>query len=204
MLNDMTISLIKKGDFHQINLEKHNTQPLDICVNLNWNRHNARTGFISSLFGINKAPDLDLGCMYETTNGVKGVIQALGNSFGAKDAFPFIWLDKDDRTGAASDGENITVYRPEMIKRIVFFAFIYEGAKDFQSFGGRMSFDISNGEKVFLELNNPDRNSTFCAAATIVNRGSNVKITKEERYFKNHISADKYYKFGFNWKFGSK
>ena len=103
----MTISLRKQGDFHQIDLQKH-PQQLDIRVNLNWNQRHKNTGFISSLFGINKASDLDLGCMYETVSGLKGVIQPLGNSFGSQNAFPFILLDKDDRTGAAKDGENVT------------------------------------------------------------------------------------------------
>ncbi|MDJ0572366.1 MAG: hypothetical protein QNJ53_25440 [Pleurocapsa sp. MO_192.B19] len=142
--------------------------------------------------------------MYETVGGLKGVIQPLGKNFGSKDAFPYIWLDKDDRTGAAQDGENMTVYRPEIIKRIMFFAMIYEGAKDFQSVGGRMSFNVSNGERVFLELNTPCANRSFCAAATITNHGSTVKITKEEKYFTNHQAADRHYRFGFNWVFGSK
>ena len=200
----MAVSLIKKGDFHKIDLNKNHAQKLEIKVNLNWNQNLKNTGFISSLFGINKAPDLDIGCMYETTNGLKGVIQPLGNSFGSKDAFPYIWLDKDDRTGAAQDGENMTVYRPEMIKRIIFFALIYEGAKDFKSVGGKMSFKVSNGERVFLELNNPDRDRSFCVAASIICNGSTVKITKEEKYFANHTSADNHYRFGFNWRYGSK
>ena len=98
----------------------------------------------------------------------------------------------------------LTVYHPEIIKRIVFFAFIYEGAKDFSSVAGRMSFKVSNGERIFLALNNPEPNLSFCTAASIINRGSTVKITKEEKYFPNHQAADNYYKFGFNWRYGTK
>ena len=152
----------------------------------------------------NDAPDLDLGCMYETVNGDKGVIQPLGGNFGGKNTAPYIFLDKDDRTGAAQDGENMTIYRPEIIKRVMFFALIYQGAKDFQSVDGRMTFQISNGERVNIKLNNPDRNRPFCAAAMISNLGSEVKIIKEEKYFQGHKPADDYYRFGFQWIAGSK
>lgn len=41
--------------------------------------------------------DLDLGCLYELADGSKGIVQALGNSFGALNTHPFIQLDGDDR-----------------------------------------------------------------------------------------------------------
>ena len=53
--------------------------------------------------------DLDLGCLWELTTGHKGVVQALGNAFGDLDGPPFVKLDKDDRSGAATDGENLLV-----------------------------------------------------------------------------------------------
>jgi tellurite resistance protein TerA len=201
----MPITLEKKGDSHKIDLNKNNAaQQLTIKVNLNWSQKtNQNAGFFSKLIG-SDAPDLDLGCMYETVNGEKGVIQPLGGNFGSKNKFPYIFLDKDDRTGDAQDGENMTIYRPEMIKRVMFFALIYQGAKDFQSVDGRMTFQISNGEQVHIKLNNPDRNCPFCAAAMISNIGSDAKIIKEEKYFQGHQPADQYYKFGFQWRPGSK
>ena len=177
---------------------------LIVQINLNWiQKSDQNTGFFSKLMG-NDTPDLDLGCMYETIDGEKGVIQPLGGNFGSKNVSPYILLDKDDRTGAAKDGENMTIYRPEKIKRAMFFALIYQGAKDFQSVNGEMTFQINNGEQVYIKLNNPDRNCPFCAAAMISNIGSEVKIIKEEKYFQGHQFADKYYKFGFQWQAGSK
>ena len=201
----MPITLEKKGDSHKIDLSKNSaSQQLTVKVNLNWNQNpNQNAGFFAKLMG-NDAPDLDLGCMYETVDGKKGVIQPLGGNFGAKNAAPYIFLDKDDRTGASQDGENMTIYRPEMIKRVMFFALIYQGAKDFQSVAGQMTFQISNGEQIHIKLNNPDRDRPFCAAAMISNLGSQVKIIKEERYFQGHQAADNYYKFGFQWQAGSK
>ena len=201
----MPITLEKKGDSHRIDLTKNSSsQELTVKVNLNWNQQlDQNAGFFAKLMG-NEAPDLDLGCMYETVNGDKGVIQPLGGNFGAKNTAPYIFLDKDDRTGAAQNGENMTIYHPETIKRVMFFALIYQGAKDFQSVDGRMTFQISNGERVYLKLNNPDRDRPFCAAAMISNLGSEVNIIKEERYFRGHQFADDYYKFGFQWMAGSK
>lgn len=201
----MPITLEKKGDSHKIDLSKNSTsKALTVKVNLNWNQQqNQNAGFFAKLLG-NDSPDLDLGCMYETVNGDKGVIQPLGGNFGAKNNAPYIFLDKDDRTGAVQDGENMTIYRPETIKRVMFFALIYQGANDFQSVDGRMTFQISNGERVNLKLNNPDRDCPFCAAAMISNLGSQVNIIKEERYFEGHKLADEYYNFGFQWVAGSK
>ncbi|MEH2376779.1 tellurium resistance protein TerA [Nostoc sp.] len=202
----MAITLQKSGDSHKIDLSKAGkSKPLTVHINLNWNQlSNQNAGFFSKLLGGNNAPDLDLGCMYEAVNGEKGVIQPLGGNFGSKNSPPYIFLDKDDRTGAASDGENMFIYRPDTIKRVMFFALIYRGIPDFKSVGGRMLFKISNGEEIYLELNNPDTNRPFCAAAMVNNLGSEVTILKEEKYFSGHEEADKHYHFGFNWVAGSK
>ncbi|MBD2607078.1 tellurium resistance protein TerA [Scytonema hofmannii FACHB-248] len=202
----MAITLQKSGDSHKIDLSKAgNSKQVTVHVNLNWNQQsNQNAGLFAKLLKANSAPDLDLGCMYETVNGTKGVIQPLGGNFGAKDSSPYIFLDKDDRTGAASDGENMFIYRPDTIKRVMFFALIYQGAPDFGSVGGRMLFKVSNGEEIYLELNNPDKNRPLCAAAMVSNLADQITILKEEKYFSGHKEVDDYYRFGFNWVAGSK
>lgn len=202
----MAIKLEKQGDSHSIDLTKsNNSQPLIVHVNLDWEElENKSSGLLRVLFSSpNQAADLDLGCMYEMQNGAKGVIQPLGGNFGSKTSSPYIFLDQDDRTGATA-GENMYIFRPDLIKRVMFFAFIYEGAPDFKSVQGRMLFKVNNGEEVYLELNNPDSNRSFCAAALIKNVNSQVVIVKEEKYFTGHKEADKYYQFGFNWTSGRK
>lgn len=202
----MAIKLEKSGDSHKINLEKSQSiESLRVHVNLDWEELKKKEGgFLQQLFGSKSSPDLDLGCMYEMTNGQKGVIQPLGGNFGSKIASPYIFLDKDDRTGSSTDGENMYLFRPDLIKRVMFFSFIYEGADDFQSVRGRMFFKISNGEEVYLELNNPDGNRSFCAAALIENINSQITIVKEEKYFSDHQGADAHYGFNFRWQYGSK
>jgi len=196
------ITLDKKGDKRTVSLAKgRGDEP--IHVNLNWNQQGGtrRRGLFSS--GAS-APDLDLGCLWELKNGDKGVIQPLGNRFGAKNAPPFIYLDKDDRTGAASDGENLWIMRPTEIRRVMIFALIYEGANDFTSVGGRLRMRDGSGSETEILLDNPDANRTFCAVAMIEECGGDVVITKEEQYFRGHADADNYYKFGFRWTAGRK
>src|SRR5438128_1255594 len=46
--------------------------------------------------------DLDLACMYELTDGTKGVVQPLGEFFGNINEPPYIHLSGDDRFGSGS------------------------------------------------------------------------------------------------------
>ncbi|SHG59402.1 tellurium resistance protein TerA [Pedobacter caeni] len=198
----MAINLQKGGDKHSIDLQK-SSGSLSIHANLNWLQEAPEKGFFA-MFKKNTQADLDLGCMYEMLDGSIGVIQPLGNSFGSKSQSPFIYLDKDDRSGAANDGENMFVFKPELVKRIMFFAMIYEGATDFISVKSSMFFKISNGEEVTLTLDNAGTNKMFCSAALITNNNGKLEIQKETRYFDGHEEADKFYGFGFRWQAGSK
>lgn len=196
------ITLEKKGDKQALTLQKGDGQQ-PIHINLNWD--NPNTSWTTRLFSLSgQAPDLDLGCMYRLANRNRGVIQPLGKNFGARSRAPYIYLDKDDRSGAAADGENLYIYRPDLIDTVMVFAMIYEGARDFTSVNGRMTIRDQAGSEIFIRLNNPDPNRTFCAICTIKKVGSRVVITKEERYFGSHREADNHYGFGFQWRRGTK
>ncbi|WP_255578805.1 hypothetical protein [Deinococcus sp. RIT780] len=188
------ITLDKPGQSTRLSLRKGGGSD-PIRVNLNWNRGG---GFLRA------STDLDLGCMYVLNNGERGVIQALGNRFGSERLEPFILLDKDDRTGAASDGENLTIHRPDLIHTVLIFAFIYEGTSDFTRVGGRLTMKDPRGNEISVNLSNPDIRRTFCAIAQIENHGGEIQITKEERYFTGHKDCDEHYGFGFQWSAGSK
>lgn len=195
------ITLDKKGDKQTVDLRKGGgVQP--IRFNLNWDNPGAgKRGFFASLQG---SPDLDLGCMYRLRTGEAGVVQPLGDSFGARDRPPFIFLDKDDRSGAAADGENLTVFRPDAIDFVMVFAMVYRGASDFTQVGGRLTVRDQAGNEIFIRLSSPDKKRNFCAICTIRNVGDRVEITKEEQYFTGHREADQRFGFGFNWVAGSK
>src|SRR3546814_7822057 len=63
----------------------------------------------SDLFGGGSGNiDLDLGVLFEMQDGYKGVIQALGRSFGDFNQEPWISLSGDDRTGAVTRSEEHT------------------------------------------------------------------------------------------------
>lgn len=193
------VTLDKPGETRSVSLKKGGgTQP--IHINLNWDQGSQRRGVFS---GRNNAPDLDLGCMYRMANGDSSAIQPLGGRFGSRDGMPHIYLDKDDRA-TASDGENLYILRPDLIDLVMVFAMIYEGATDFRSVGGRMTIKDQDGNETQVHLNNPDPNRTFCAICTIRRQGESVIITKEERYFDGHRSADQFFGFGFNWTAGRK
>ncbi len=91
-----TVSLSKQGA----------TMSGELLVNLNWTVRPADTpaggGFLKRLAAATHANaiDLDLCCLYEFTDGTKGVVQALGNAFQSKNrGSSIISLDGDDRSG---------------------------------------------------------------------------------------------------------
>lgn len=198
------VVLAKRGDLKVISLDKKDKK---IYINLNWDSGNnvgEKKGFFASMFNSNNgAVDLDLGCMFETIDGLKGVIQPLGGNFGARDDSPFIFLDKDDRSGTATDGENMYIFKPEHIQRVLVFAFIYEGTAEFSKVNAILTIRTST-EEILIELNNPDSSSKFCAVAMFKNDGQKLSLSKEERYFHGHKDCDEHYNFGFKWVAGKK
>lgn len=188
------ITLDKQGQSTKLSLRKDG-QKDPIRINLNWDRGG---GWLRA------GADLDLGCMYLLNDGDRGVIQALGNNFGSDRFSPYIMLDKDDRTGAAQDGENLVIHRPDLIHSVLIFAYIYEGTSDFTKVNGRLTMKDPRGNEITVRLSNPDMRRLFCGIATIENIGGEIRITKEERYFHGHQDCDEHYGFGFRWTAGSK
>ncbi len=197
------VSLDKRGASSAVNLKKGGGVQA-VHINLNWNRPEAAKGIMGFLRGTPEAADLDLGCMYRMKDGMKGVIQPLGERFGSRTHPPYIFLDKDDRSGASNDGENLYILRPDLIDLVVVFAMIYEGTATFATVGARLTLKDEGGAEVFVPLNNPDPRNTFCAVASIRPEGGSIRVTKEERYFFGHKECDAQYGFGFRWVAGSK
>ena len=195
------VTLEKRGSSRKVSLEKGGKgKPLHI--NLNWDEPKKK-GFLGGIFGGGDV-DLDLGCMFEMADGAAGVIQPLGGNFGSRQSPPYIHLDQDDRSGASSSGENMYVFRPDLMKRIVIFAMIYEGGTNFTQVNGRVTVKDGAGSEILVQMNAPDPSRTFCAVCVIETQPDGVKITKEERYFPGHQHCDEHYGFGFRWKAGSK
>jgi tellurite resistance protein TerA len=197
------VTLEKKGQARSVNLAKGGgRQPLHF--NLNWSAEVAggrKRGFLS---GKANAPDLDIGCMFELVTGEKSVIQPLGGNYGNAEIKPWIWLDKDDRSGNDADGENLFVYRPDQLRRLMVFALIYDGAPDFKSVGASLTITDDQGGITVVHLDNPDANRTLCAICTVTNNGHTLEIRKEEQYFRSASEADGFYQYGFQWRAGTK
>ena len=206
MVNLNKIELTKKGQ--TINLQKKSGSLGEIVVNLNWNQQQQKSGgFFSSLLGKNKGIDLDLGCLYELTNGEKGCVQALGNSFGSLKGAPFIQLDGDDRTGAASGGENLRINGNEIaqIKRLVVYTFIYEGVANWAQADGVVTLTYPGGQDIEVRLDETRSGLTMCAIAMIENvNNETFKVERLVEYFNGHRELDKAYGWGMQWRSGSK
>ena len=183
-----------------ISLEKRGTSFGEITINLNWT--SGKGGF----FGGSKKIDLDLGCLYELSDGRKGIVQALGNSFGDYRGAPFIELSGDDRTGAVAAGETLRINGGQWtaIKRIALFAFIYEGAPNWQATGGVVTITMPDQPPVEVRLSDGQNNLGFCGIATIENAGGSIRFSRLVEYFKSHKEFDDRVGWGMRWQAGSK
>ncbi len=196
----MTVEL-SKGQ--KVNLSK-NAVLSEILINLNWTQGLQKKG----LFGNIKTQsiDLDLGAFVELSDGSKHVVQALGNSFGDLNAIPYVLLDGDDRTGAASGGENLRVNgkMAANIKRILIYTFIYEGAASWQQASGIITIKCSGGEDVIVRMDEYNNSLKMCAIAEIRNDDGGFSVEKLVAFFNGHQDMDKSFGWGFRWTAGRK
>ncbi len=177
-------------------------------VNLNWNaRPTQPRGFFKKA---DPTLDLDLGCLYEFTDGSKGVVQALGNSFAALDRTTrstIIRLDGDDRSGNVAAGENLLIdlAHVDRIKRILVFALIYEGAANWAAADGVATLFPVVGPSVTIRLDDPRDGARICAIAMLESRGGALQVRREVSYINGGQRAlDEAYNWGMRWTAGRK
>lgn len=177
-------------------------------VNLNWNaRPIEPRGFFRKA---DPALDLDLGCLYEFSDGSKGVVQALGNSFVATDRLSraaVIRLDGDDRSGTVAAGENLLIDLAHLdkIKRVLVFALIYEGAANWASADGVATLYPAAGPSVTIRLDDPRDGARICAIAMLEPRGGALQVRREINYIHGGQRAlDEAYGWGMRWTAGRK
>ncbi|WP_328869380.1 TerD domain-containing protein [Streptomyces sp. NBC_00287] len=184
-------------------------------VNLNWEVRKQFSGWASKLgrpVAMHNDLDLDLCALYELTDGSKGVVQALGNAYGSLHQPPYIHLDGDDRTGAVSTGENLTVNLDQQraFRRILVFVTIYEGARSFADLHATVTLTPQFGAPVDFSLDECTVPSTVCALALITNTGSDLVVQREARYLvpergvSPQRTVDYAYGWGMNWTPGRK
>lgn len=174
-------------------------------VNLNWSSGQKKRGLFGG--GGGQAIDLDLGCLYELSNGKKGVVQALGNAFGSEQSPPYIALDGDDRSGAATGGENmrINLASPERFRRILIFAMIYEGAANWAAVDGVVTMYPTSGPPIEVRLDSPVNGAKTCAIAQVYYADGALHVNREVNYIHgNQRKLDEAYGWGMNWTAGRK
>ncbi|MNC10793.1 Tellurium resistance protein [compost metagenome] len=184
-----------------IKLQKGTDSLGEIQINLNWYQKKS-----SGWFG-SKGIDLDLGCLFELKNGIKGSVQALGESFGSLNRPPYISLDGDDRTGSIATGENLRInghYLSE-ISRIVIFAFIYEGITNWSEADALVTIKQQGGPEIEVRLDEHNNNKGMCAIAMIRNQNDETfSVERLVEYFGGHQELDQYYNWNLRWEAGSK
>ncbi|MER6959756.1 MULTISPECIES: TerD family protein [unclassified Streptomyces] len=198
-----------------VSLSKQGGTSGALRVNLNWEVRKQFSGWGSKrgrAMALHNDLDLDLCALFELADGRKGVVQALGNSFGALHQPPYIHLDGDDRTGAVASGENLTVnldHRSDF-RRILVFVTIYEGARSFADLHATVTLQPQYGAPIDFSLDECTVPSTVCALALITNHGGDLVVQREARYLvpdrgvSPQRTVDYAYGWGMNWTPGRK
>lgn len=190
-----SISLAKRDNFGEIK------------INLNWNQGNGTSGgMFGGMFSKSKGIDLDLGAFVELQDGSKGVVQALGNTFGRLNSEPFVELQGDDRTGQVTDGEWLHVNGREWkkIRQVLIYAFIYEGVASWDKTDGVVTLHIPEQPPIETRLTEGSNRHNMCAIARLVNENGTIKVERINQFFSGHKDMDKALGWGFRWSAGSK
>ncbi|WP_112382581.1 TerD family protein [Sphingomonas carotinifaciens] len=171
----------------------------EIVINLNWSR--GRGGW-----GRSGAVDLDLGCLFELDDGWKGVIQALGGTFGDYEGEPWIALSADDRSGDTASGETMRVNGRhwDRIRRILVFALIYEGVPNWQATDGVVTVKMPGEQDIEVRMTEGRNDRRLCAVAMLENVGGRFQAMRLVDYHQGQRKLDEAYRWGLRWTAGSK
>lgn len=182
-------------------------------VNLRWSGPEADGGRArpfrrriepAAALGVASGPkvDLDLGCLYQFTDGQRGVVQAAGQRNGDFTRPPYIRLDRDDRTGS-STGENLFINMDHNghFQRVLIFVLLAGGADDLAKVGATLTLYPTNGPALGLRLEGPGTGkSKSCAAVLIQRSGAEFALRTETKYFAGFQSEiDAAYGWGLHW-----
>ncbi|MEF2919443.1 MAG: Tellurium resistance [Acutalibacteraceae bacterium] len=190
---------LKNGE--PIFLTKHSETPLDtISIRLNWGVVDTDEGYSSDN---TKKMDLDIGCMYQLKNGEKGSLQALGGRFGSFMNSPYIQIDGDDTTGDVATGENIRINGSFIseIEKVLVYAYIYEGAINWQQTNAYISIECPGIEDIFVEMDDYNTTYKLCGVLLLENiDNTNFIVKRIFKFYENHKALDKEYNWGIPWK----
>ena len=214
-INLNKITLEKQGDSHKIDLTKKGADTSkEININLNWAQ---RKGLWASL--TNSTIDLDLGCWYELRDGSKSCIDGLqfAHGFGGSRTQvtrqgcytqkPWIWHSGDDRSGSAAEGENMLINPKGVgdLRRITVYCFIYEGATKWADTNAVVTIKVPDNPDIVVEMGKQNSEYKFCAIAEIsFGTDDSMTVKKLVTFHNGHSECDYAYKWGMQWRAGSK
>ncbi len=148
---------------------------------------------------------LDLGALFELTDGSKGVVQSLGGAHGALDRLPFLRLGGDPRTG-----EHLTVNldRGAYFRRVLLFVSAYGDERGLRGFRGSVALRPQHGAEVGFALDPCAVPAAVCALALLTHDGADLVVRREARYLvppagiSPQRTVDYAYGWDLNWTTG--
>jgi len=190
--------MIELADVSEVRFDCQIESCAPLRLNLNWWLPKGRPDEGS-------VADVDLGCLYETIDGSRGSVQAVGDAFGCQEQPPHIALRADDTTGHSERGEELVIARPDLVHFAVVFASVYVGAGDFQGVGTEL---IVRHEQLDADIRvllaSPDPGLRWCAILACGTSGGQFAIVHQQRYFLSARHADRHYGFHLDWRSGIK
>ena len=185
---------LEKGQ--KISLVSSNSNLGEILINLNWKPQK------KGLFFKKSKIDLDLGCLYELKDGAQDCVQALGNKLGSLIQPPYVALDGDDRTGTNLSGENLRINGNKIseIKRILVYAFIYNGVVNWKDAESFVTIKYPNAEDIVVKMDEFDNSNKMCGLVLFENQNDETfSVEKIIQFYPGHRDLDKAFDWGLNW-----
>ena len=151
--------------------------------------------------------DIDLGCLYEMTDGRRGAIQALGRQMGHFNHAPFIKHSGDERTGDR-DGDDEALFingaQWPQIRRVLVYVYIYGGVTDWAQVRPQIQLYLPDSKPLVISLSTHMKDLALCAIAELVNIRDGISVTNFTEYFPGHAEMDRAHGFGLEWDDGDK
>ncbi len=167
-------------------------------------------GFLAKFFKKNiqrKGIDMDIGCLYILKDGTRGAVQAFGDTHGAFDEPPYLFLDGDERTGD-KDGRDEVIHLNgrhwEEIGKILIYTYIYKGADSFSEVSPQVQLRVPGERPIVVSLNARRAELDLCAVATIENIRGGIRLTTHLEYYPGHAEMDRAFGYGLQWEQGTK
>ncbi len=182
----------------------------DIVIGAAWdNTRLKRAGFLQKIMLLagRKGVDIDLGCLYELADGRRGAVQAFGNLSGSYEASPFIFLPRDEQTGArAGFDENLRINGAHwnQIKRVLVYVYIYGGAPHWESVRPQIHVTVPGEDPLIVTPAVSREELPICAVASLENVSGAIKLANHSEYFHGHAGMDRAFGFGLEWDDGEK